>query len=227
MRVVSYLQGSASRILTQDEYRPEIAPPYADVEDAIAARYGFRARAQAAGAAQFGVMAPVFQMGKFVSDGTAYQVISLEVGPQMITASCPTTDIADKLLDDLFEFATRSLGFKLPERQYAVVYNSTLIAQCSMEFVDVFGKWQSIQNRLQLLVDVDHPGLTLVPFGIKYLGSINGVLVGDVSLQFTFEKRVVAPETENWQFTQAPLRTKSHVELLNFIESTFTAGPGE
>ena len=224
MKLVTSNFGAAAIRIVNDEVAPPNGFVGQDVVNFIAERYAFSVRPP--------VMAPlqnlqsiVFQGGTFTVEQERIAVIGMALVTNGDIVHAPTTEIADKVLDDLITKLEQIFGFRYSNSKQERIYQSNITVEFKgglQEKIEGIKKLQSIINR-----EISRPSL---PFEIKRLAFGGGDVPNPQLLQlqptiealehsdFLLERRAGAPYEANRYFSVAPIKTADHIKLLELIE---------
>lgn len=214
MKIISHFQASLTIEAPWDEIRPFKGGAFVTVTQLIKQRYSFQSVGQSGASQQVGILTPGFQNGQFEIEDEFVQINLLEFQPGAIVVSAATTEQASKFADDVLDFLHKTLDFRLPAAKRARQYTTTIVVDFGSSFLPLFGKLNDIAQLLNAKIKSEY-GLT--PFGARF-----ATLTPDNQIpfdrQYVIERRAITPAGENWVFSQAPLDTDAHVELLNEID---------
>lgn len=165
-----------------------------------------------------------FQQGKLEGKEIypIHQMLLMQNGDAV---SAQTTDAADFILSDLIKQLEHGLHYRYGDISgRRKTYFSAIIVQFDAALEDrisAFGRIEKILNRV-----IPRENMPFKPkilsFGhgdpaIQGIANVDDLLKADFSLQ----RRVGAPYSENRYFSSAPLSTTEHAELLQEIETAF------
>jgi hypothetical protein len=221
MKIISYLNAVTTFPVAWEELRPINGAPFTFIVEALKTRYQFQNAGQSLAGAQIGLTTPHLQAGMFASEGDNIQFNQLDFRPTDVAIGSGTTEQTEKIAKDLFSFL-RSLGFREPPENYRkrqFTYSSVIVADLGPSIEKIFSRWAKITSFIQKSLPSEQ--VRLVPFGVKFMEFQGDVALGE--RQFIFERRQPSPPGENWIFSNGPFDTKTHVKVLEMIETEFGA----
>jgi hypothetical protein len=224
MKLVTSNFGAVAIRIVNDEVAPPNGFVAQDIVNFIAERYAFSMRPP--------VMAPLqnlqtitFQGGTFAVEQERVAVIGMALVTNGDIVHAPTTDIAEKILEDLIANLEKVFGFRYSNSKQERVYQSNITVDFKdglQDKLEGIKKLQSIINR-----EIPRPNL---PFEIKRL-AFGGADISNPQLlqlqptiealersDFLLERRAGTPYETNRYFSVAPLKTADHIKLLELIE---------
>ena len=216
MEIISYLGGFTQLDASWDEIRPIKGIPNQVLTNALAMGFAFEQVGVSSSMQQTGMYLPSFGQGRFNADETLISINSLEFHSDRIVAVCSTTEQSDILISNVLLFLNNELGFRIPEKNRNRKYQSTIISDICVEFLETLGKWQKIAdfyNQFDGKI-----GNEIIPLSLRF-GRMG---TNPIDNELSIEKRFSAPDGENWIFTQANVTTSDHEKLLHFIATQFT-----
>ena len=216
MEIISYYGGFTQLDTSWDEIRPVKGIPNQVLAKALAMEFAFEQVGISPSMQQTGMYLPSFGQGRFIADETLISINTLDFQPDRIVAVCSTTEQSDILINHLLSFLKNELGFRIPEKTRNRQYQSTIISDIGVEFIETLGKWQKIADFYNQFYGKN--GNEIVPLSLRFGRTGTNPIDNELSI----EKRFSAPDGENWVFTQANLTTSDHEKLLHFIATQFT-----
>jgi hypothetical protein len=153
-------------------------------------------------------------------DGTPIQITSLEIYNDGIIVNSSHTADCDLVMDDFIVWALRQFNLREPETKIPRIYLSRIVVQFEAG-LDLF------------IVKADKMKQIIArAFGGGQELEIARLIIGPragtpVPYQHTWqiEPRIGQPHVTNRYFSQAPLTTDAHVEMLNTLENMATDDP--
>jgi hypothetical protein len=217
VKLISAETGQALQLIVMDEVRPlrgGFIMPDRIVE--IQQRYHFAPFATPPDLTQ-----PIkFQMGFIELDGSPIQITSLEIYNDGIIVNSRHTTDCDLVMDDFIVWALDQFNLREPETKIPRIYLSRVVVQFESGldlFIVKADKMKQIVARA---------------FGGRQELEITRLIIGPpagtpIPYQHTWqiEPRIGQPHVANRYFSQAPLTTDAHVEMLNILENIATDNP--
>jgi hypothetical protein len=214
MKVISNLQAATVIQALWDEIRPVDGSAFAATLQAMKDRYKFQMAGQSPVGQQIGLTTPIFQTGEFRTKDEIFPINQIEFQPLGIFITCATTEQNEAVISDVFDFLGSTFKYRRPPDDRPRSYNSIIIAEMSASFDKLFEPWRKVQTTLNKFFG---EGPEATPSAIRFLAS-NEKNEPQPDRQYAFERRLQAPIGLNWYFSQAPLTTEKHIELLKIIE---------
>lgn len=211
MKIISYFNAILTIEAPWDEVRPVAGAAFAAVSQLIKERYQFQAAGQSALSQQIGLMTPGFQGGQFRIGDKSVPINQFEFQPGTVLVTSATTEQATRFAEDVFEFLHKTLEFRIPPANRARHHVTAIVVDFGKSVVPMFGVINEIGRVLSSKIK-NNP--EFYPLGFR-LARENQL----PDTQYLFERRATTPAGEHWIYSQAPLDTASHIELLNTIDT--------
>jgi hypothetical protein len=202
------------------EYRIEEIRPFSGIYTpaligAVRERYAFAEIPTLTEAAQQGAK---FKEGRFVSGEKIVAIQELGIYKDGIVVVAWNTDDSDAVLDDLVTWTRQSIQIREPIFWPTRLYASTLLVEFDYPLDRAFGVFaefnRSVGAALKGAYGWEYPlETTRIAFGTDPTQ-----MPPHRRAEFTVERRVGVPFSENRHFSSAPLRTPVHLELLASFE---------
>jgi hypothetical protein len=228
MKIITVMQGTAARRVPPDDIVPKPVPPVQDIIAAVQQRYQFSNSPPMQGLSS----QCIFHAGKFTHNGVAHAINQLIMEGNGDLVATSSTDIADLILDDLFQFLDEKFNYQLQKAPPVKSYVSVIIVQFDFrleERIRLIGAIADIVNSAR------GPGknrfeLQRLSFGgeqktvrVPMLGASQIELVENA--EYVVERRAGYPLEQNRYFCSAPLTTADHLRSLENIEATILRNP--
>jgi hypothetical protein len=221
MKVILPLQGTVALHVSADEVAPERGLALRDLMDYVKKTYQFGI------APQFPVNFPpalmqnvLFQSGMLITENSRSPIIQLAMVPNGDMVTAQTTDVADKILDDLIQRLDADLGYRYSSAtKKERFYQSDIVVQFDSSVDDRIEGIKKIEEILSR--EIKLPGF--FP-SLKRLGFGQGDVTQGVSFElvgksdFLIERRSGADYSQNRYACSAPLTTAEHVRVLEVLE---------
>lgn len=210
MKFISPETGQALQLIVMDEVRPVrgglVVP---DRVAEIQRRYQFTPFSAPPDLTQ-----PLkFQMGFIELDGIPISVTSLEIYVDGVIVNTRHTDDCDIVMDDFLAWAITQFNLREPETKIPRIYLSRIVVELESG-LDLFIKKAETMKRI--ISDA---------FGKEQKLEVARLVIGPPSgtpipYQHTWqiEPRIGQPHAANRYFSQAPLSTNAHVDMLIALE---------
>lgn len=132
------------------------------------------------------------------------------------------TIFLDRFLDDVIEVA-KGLGLKYrPSAPVARIYTSSLEVAADIGFTERYAELSQLWQRLTTMVA--GYGITLSTYQLATMAAHSDPTVATPIQpgRFIFERRAGHPFGENLFYSEAPVSTNEHLELLEILEAIWT-----
>jgi hypothetical protein len=216
MKVIAHFNAVTTIASPWDEVRPLKGVGFLATQQVIRERYQFQVAGQSAISQQIGMVTPSFGNGQFRIGETIAPINQFEFQPQAVIISCSTTEQTNKFFDDVFPFLQKSLEYRIPPKERARQCVTAIIVDFEVPVAPLFDKWTTVQNIVSQAI-----GRDIAPFSIRF-GPLSPENVIAFEHNYVFERRAVTPAGEHWYFSQAPLDTNAHLELLSEINAAIS-----
>jgi hypothetical protein len=163
-----------------------------------------------------------FERGRFQVKEEIFIAVDLEIYKDGFVAnSRSSTNDTDKFVDDLLTAASKE--FSLPYSSGIVrnkMYTSELTVRLEFPLFNLNPKLTDVAHTISALC-----GLPVPPFELSRLGFSTDMAISHLKpAPFLLERRIGSPFDEKRYYSQAPLHTAQHEELLVEIEHILSAG---
>jgi len=219
MKVIGTLPSMSAVLERQEEIWPERGTTAVELQELVRKRYEFQHGPDPSMAA---ITNPtIFVSGRFPG-GDGFAIGQLAMYAEGDVAVCQTTELADRVVDDLVAALDENLGFRFRTANLERRRVSNLV----FEFDEPIDHLLSAIGTISALADARSErgplGFKRLAFGDQNMAPINDYLEACRRVDFHIERRVGAPEGSNWFFSGAPMSTAAHVALLTEIEQALT-----
>jgi hypothetical protein len=155
-----------------------------------------------------------FQMGFIELDGIPISVTSLEIYNDGVIVNTRHTDDCDIVMDDFLDWAIVQFKLRKPETKIPRIYVSRIIVQFEGGLDSFLNKAETMK---QIISNAFNKGQK-VEVTRLIIGPPSGT---PVPYQHTWqiEPRIGQPYVANRYFSQAPLSTNAHLEMLIALEN--------
>lgn len=163
-----------------------------------------------------------FERGRFQVKEEIYIAVDLEIYKDGFVAnSRSSTKDTEKFVEDLLTTAAKE--FSLPYNPDLVrnkMYTSELTIRLEPSLFNLNPKFTDVANTISALC-----GLPLPPFEVSRLGFSTDMAISHLKpAPFLLERKIGAPFAEKRYYSQAPLHTDQHEEVLVEIEHILSTG---
>jgi hypothetical protein len=215
MKIISHFNAVTTIEAPWDEVRPPTGGPFPATIQLLKEKYQFQASGQSAISQQLGLLTPGFQGGQFKMGDKIVPINQLEFQPAAIVISSSTTEQVAKFADDVFELLHKTLEYRIPPKGRPRHHISVIIVDFGPSFESLFGKFNEIAR---ILNSKRKNEPRLLPHAVRF-NAVTGENQLIPDRQYALERRAITPAGESWIFSQAPLDTDTHLELLEAIDS--------
>jgi hypothetical protein len=168
------------------------------------------------------VLPYTFGIGKFQNT----QITELSIYNDGITASSASdTDLLDTFIDDLLAWAARELQLiEAPANKPEKYYESSIVVKSTTNLASVAELRSGLSNILQPALEAAKIDAALQLSGLIFDFDLPRVQsLKRKPFRLTIDRRLGVPFSENVFYSQAPFRTKDHVEVLASLEKIASA----
>jgi hypothetical protein len=162
----------------------------------------------------------LFRSGKLERNGSAIALGELGIYRDGISVNAMSTEIAEEIMNDLFDWSKRTLGMRELQRLPRKSYYSTITVEFEHELGGLFSQYIRIvslfSQSFNEAYNTQHEmALTRLGFSVDPTKVPQSSLVGE----FVIERRVNYPYDAQRFFCSAPLPTDGHIRLLQQLEN--------
>lgn len=161
-----------------------------------------------------------FQLGKFMHGNKAINIKEFTVYNDGLVVTAFNTDDAEIFLKDILAWSKEVFGMRDPKTTVRTLYVSQLLVEFRSSLNPILDGFEVITGQLNKYLKASYGIEEPVQFsglGLNYDRS--EVPAWQNVAQFLLERRIGYPYSKNRYFTEAPLRTQEHLNLLQVIES--------
>lgn len=165
-----------------------------------------------------------FEQGVFTNSRQESIAVSFAVWNNGVTAeTSSTTRDATEFLREFFEWINREYGFWIPSgKGLNKGYLSQIDVECDRPLISVNPRLELLSKMLtNRYSPLDGKPREFVVGGLQFWTEDVGQLLAPAA--FRFERKWGFPAGANQFFSQAPLETQDHMELLNELENILSA----
>lgn len=227
MRLISKLAGTSALRVSPDEAMPPGGIAFPSLIAALRDAYKFTIFPELAqGDIPLVQVAPIglgFQNGELEIDGVRAAISQLQLFLNGIAVSSQSTDLSDKILDNIIALLDGKFGFRLASSESQRSYISQIVVHLDQSFEERIPHLRAIQD---IIFDAMHPEEDEKPkltakrlsFGSQIRTIMNPLQAN--LMDFHIERRGGVPFSQNRYFSGAPLSTEEHIAVLEKIEQT-------
>lgn len=217
MRIITNQVGRVNQNWNPDEVLPIEGFHIPEAMRLVCERYGF---SQVPDPEDVQTKGAVFKNGRLVSGTNKINVIEMGFFNDGVFATAQDTTKADFIVDDLITWAEQVLGLRSPITEIPKKYDNAVV----VEFETDIGKHFSVLDGLIHSYSEALSSLYDQPISTSFSRVDFGFDPTEVNLavgtRFTIERRLGSPFSSNRYHCVAPLKTETHIELLEKFESS-------
>jgi hypothetical protein len=157
--------------------------------------------------------------GKFSFEGQTAAITSLAIYRDGIVVSANRSEYAEAMIHDLLEFCHAKLGFRRPVTTPRFLFLSQIIVEFEISLANLISKFSAISDLITselvpIYQNTEPVNFCRVDFELEKKAIPSGI----AAPRFVIERRVNIPVERERYFCGAPLRTASHLRVLEEIE---------
>jgi hypothetical protein len=158
-----------------------------------------------------------FKSGTFIGQRKVPLLVSLNVySDGLVADTTSSTDESSEFLNDLAKWLNETYGLAVP-KQLTVAYLSQIDFESEVWLTNLNGRLRPFADNIQALTKSGPYELGSVQLWTEDMGKPG------TPAAVKIERKISAPFSANHYFSQAPLPTKAHIELLNEFEAILKA----
>ena len=224
MEHISTLRGAAGYIVPLEEIRPYGGLPGQELIRQIAGRYEFAVLPNlAAFGSPDGPKGIEFQLGRYQIDGQQINVQRLSIFTDGVVADCLDTRHAAAVIGDLMVWAKEAFSLRDPATPPYWWYASQIVVKFNKSIDSQLALCGRFGEKLSTVFS-DLYGITGPYSTSRFVMAIDptNMPVARRHTEFSIERRIDRPFSENRYFSSAALHTDLHLEMLAEIENSLT-----
>jgi hypothetical protein len=224
VKLISSNVGTVVQHISSDAVQPPQGLLQRDLVEFIAHRYRFAIKPNIPPNLEAQIPTLLFRSGKFTDQTGEYVVIQIGQLQNGDAVTALSTDIAERILADLITGLSEGMGFRYDGVEFRRSYSSGLVVEFDIDLEDkirAFGKIEKILARAIPRENMPFKPKSLA-FGYGEIGPMTqgGDLNMLENMDFTLQRRTGAPYSANRYFSNMPLPTDRHLEVLQEIENS-------
>ncbi|MBI4454897.1 MAG: hypothetical protein HY644_03255 [Acidobacteria bacterium] len=216
MKTISVFLGRVAMMKPLHEFAPLGGVYLPRVFDAIKAKYLFATTPSAAQAEGY-----KFSIGRIMKGGRECPIQELAIFTDGVVCSADDTDTAELFLGDLLWYLREQFGFREIHDGVRKLFNSQVWVQFDKSLDGLLSKVESIADAIgkaeASLYGIKGESVHLHSVVFDYDRTKISPMLENIA-PFRIERKIKAPFSENVLYSVAPLRTKTHLEVLEQIE---------
>ena len=221
MKVVGHILGRLIVLFPREEIRPVCGVPVLEAFDAIRERYAFlKAPDLTKPAMELEQQGYQFSDGTLVHENEKFSVNEFTIYNDGISVSSYFTETADLFFADFMEWSIQKFGVRPFSREPTKIYRSQVTVCFSRPLSDALRGFGKFTELLSAMLD-EYTG-TSSPVDLIRIGvGVDETKVGGPRYApFTLERRSQVSFEDEWYFSEAPLPSEAHVNLLKELNSS-------
>ena len=220
MKIVGHGLGSVVVLFPPEEIRPTRGLPITTVIYSIGDRYAFlQVPDLAKPISELDQEGYKFTDGTFVCGNENFTINEFTVYNDGISISSYNTDTSELFFEDLMSWAREELEFRPFVREPMKIYRSHITVRFDQPLSQMIKGFDKFSNALSTALEMHNEismPVDLIRIGMGVDGSKFGKLS---SIPFILERRTGISFDEEWYFSEAPFPSKTHIKLLEELES--------
>lgn len=219
MKVISIDGGRTAQAYVADEITPPGGLYIPEFIRLVTDRYGFVTSPTAESTAEEGAK---FRGGRLISGTKKINITELNVFNDGVTVDAKNTSESDFVLDDFVTWAREIFSFRDPLTLITRKYDSVVVVEFDAQVTTSIRVFEAMSQRFSATLKNSYGvepniDLTRIVFGsdLKPSHDLH-------KSEFVIERRAGQPFIENRFFSMAPVRTETHLELLEAFEREMT-----
>jgi len=224
MKLIASLAGTVVLHVSSDDVMPKHGILQRDLIQYIAERYQFSGRPAIPPNAPPGTIIPIiFNQGKFVTKAGTYPVLQIIQPPNGDIVTAGDTDVAELVLEDLVSGLEADLKFNYRGKKQRKSYVSVLTVECDAALENQISAFRHIEEILNRAIPRENMPFKPKSLIFGYGDPTDGINSEDASsierTDFALQRRAGSAYEQNRYFSQMPLPTNRHFEVLQEIEA--------
>lgn len=215
MEFAAYLMSSAVRFV-REVGQSDVHPP--DLISAAQARYRFWEIPRSA--AEYNFETGV-KFGHGMFSGVPITYVQLFTNG-IIAQATANTSVLDELIDDMMSWSSREFGLRYEVSEPVTKgATSAMEVRLSADLLERIDRFSSFTARLTEAVRQN--GVSISPYqlaGLQFVSDPSAAVPVQPG-RFVFERRTQRPFAENVFYTEAPVSSDAHLQLLEALEAAF------
>ena len=220
MKIVGHGPGSVVILFPPEEIRPTRGLPIAKAVYSIGDRYGFlQVPDLAKPISELDQEGYQFTGGTFVCRNENFTINEFTVYNDGISISSWNTDTSELFFEDLMSWAREELEFRPFVREPMKIYRSHITVRFDQPLSQMIKGFDKFSNALSTALEM-HTEFSMPVDLIRIGMGVDQSKFGNLSPPpFSLERRIGISFDEEWYFSEAPFPSKTHIKLLEELES--------
>lgn len=220
MKLIGHQLGRIILLFPPEQIRPTRGIPIKDTIAAVQNRYNFvNVPDLTKPIAEFERNGYQFINGKIILDAKEYVINEFTVYNDGVSISSVDTEYSDWFLEDFVRWAQDKLEYRPFLQEPTKIFRSQVTVSFDKPLSNIIKNFDAFSQALSLAIEnvIEKPvstNLLRIDFGIDDTG------VGGIKpVPFSLERRIGVPSNKEWFISEAPLPSKTHLELLEELEA--------
>ena len=220
MKIVGHGLGSVVVLFPPEEIRPTRGLPITTVIYSIGDRYAFlQVPDLAKPISELDQEGYKFTDGTFVCGNENFTINEFTVYNDGISITSWNTDTSELFFEDLMSWAREELEFRPFVREPMKIYRSHITVRFDQPLSQMIKGFDKLSNALSTALEI-HTEFSMPVDLIRIGMGVDQSKVGNLSpVPFSLERRIGISFEEEWYFSEAPFPSKTHIKLLEELES--------
>jgi len=223
MKVIATEHGRSTQAVNPDEARPLSGTYFQESSRLVTERYGFSVQPTYDDMVKGGAK---YAHGRLISGNKKVNIAELVVYSNAIQITTSTTADSDYVLDDVIAWGKSAIGYREGETRLPRLYESAIIVDFERNVDSIIAAFDGLRKgfheALIATYGLDSP-ITLSSFGVgvdplQVAAQMPPPFPGVLKPEFGLVRRTNHPYMANRFFALAPIRTETHVTLLEEFE---------
>jgi hypothetical protein len=222
MKFIGFLEGRFALQFPWEEVRPLRGSTITSTFNALMAKYNFKYPPNMErpwGEIENAVME--FREGFVFLGSEMQEVNALRIYSDGLQAQCATTDLAEKVVDELIAWGRDTLGYREFVRLPRKIYSSEIVVMFERPIEGLFAKWRALQTLLDQPIRDHYSDIAQKVDAFRVVWRCDPTTTPRANLlsEIVIERRANEPFTENRFYCSAPLPTSEFIALLEKLEN--------
>ena len=220
MKIVGYGRGSIIILFPPEEIQPTRGLPISKTVYSIGDRYGFlQVPDLTKPISKLDQEGYQFTGGTFVCGNENFTINEFTVYNDGISISSCNTDTSELFFEDLMSWAREELEFRPFVHEPMKIYRSNITVKYDQPLSQIIKGFDKFSNALSTALEM-HTEFSMPVDLIRIGMGVDESKFGKLgSIPFSMERRIGVSFDEEWYFSEAPFPSKTHIKLLEELES--------
>ena len=220
MKIVGHALGIIVILFPPEEIRPTRGLPIAEAVISVRDRYGFlQAPNLDRPISELDQEGYQFTGGTFVCRNENFTINEFTIYNDGISITSWNTDTSELFFEDLMSWAREELEFRPFVHGPMKIYRSNITVKFDQPLSQIIKGFDKFSNALSTALEM-HTEFSMPVDLIRIGMGVDQSKFGKLSqIPFSMERRIGVSFDEEWYFSEAPFPSKTHIRLLEELES--------